>query len=442
MDLCVKGLQVFLDEKALTPKLNFDFLFPHFYVIQGESGLGKSLLLQALCGILPGELMAFGKSSLDASQLVYVFQDPSSALNPQLNMETHIQEMCTIRNVDFSLALDYMHELDLGQDLLPRFSFELSGGQKQRFAVLLALLSDRKWILLDEVNAGLDAHSCQLLVNIMKRESLQNSRGILWVSHSIQFLQQYADYVLELSDNKLYIKDNIDKPKKNLLFESFTGDKLLLGLENIHFSYSSFTIGPFSLNIHEGERILLTGESGSGKSSLAKIICRTLPFQGSWSMPFVQKSESPIIQKIGWINQESYDSFPPHLVLWKALTDAAYFQKKIKRSERFTLAEEACRAYGLDPVILNKKPHECSGGERQRLAIIRTLLCKPSLLICDEITAHLHADSAASIWNIIEAYLKQSNCAVLLISHRPEEISFPLHKHIEMDKGQLHTIYP
>src|SRR5690606_14143904 len=123
-------------------------------------------------------------------------------------------------------------------------------------------------------------------------------------------------------------------------------------------------------------------------------------------MPFVQISESPIIQKIESSHQERYYDFPLSLELLKALIDAGYFKKKIKRSERFTLAEEACRAYGLDPVILNKKPHECSGGERQRLAIIRTLLCRPSLLICDEITAHLHADSAASIWNIIEAYLK------------------------------------
>jgi len=177
-------------------------------------------------------------------------------------------------------------------------------------------------------------------------------------------------------------------------------EEFILDIKNLNFSYKKNNpiYKDFNLLLKKGELITIFGQSGSGKTTLFELIMGTL------------KPESGSIEKenLSLIFQDPYNSFHPTYTIIEQIKDAV--QRDFKDELDSFLIE-----LNLEKNLLNKKPHELSGGQLQRCSILRALLMKPKLLLVDEPTSALDNIIAYDVMKLLIKYL--DSCAILLITH-------------------------
>lgn len=166
------------------------------------------------------------------------------------------------------------------------------------------------------------------------------------------------------------------------------------------------------------------GKSGIGKSTLAKVLCGVLPPDSGtvfWDGAplFDQKmryDRSRGIQ-IQMVYQQPYATLDPRQRIgdgfWELI---AYHHFTPKGTER-RMTEEVLQKVGLQPDILGHLPHQISGGEAQRVAIARSLLFHPRLLILDEATSMLDVSTQANVLGMARRQMEDTGGSILMISH-------------------------
>ncbi|WP_121628271.1 ATP-binding cassette domain-containing protein [Poseidonibacter antarcticus] len=176
--------------------------------------------------------------------------------------------------------------------------------------------------------------------------------------------------------------------------------ELILNIKNLNFSYKENIpiYKDFDLSLYKGELVTIFGKSGSGKTTLFELIMGTLkPKSGS-----IEKKD------LSLIFQDPYNSFHPTYTIIEQINDVV--QRDFKDEVESFLIE-----LNLEKNLLNKKPHELSGGQLQRCSILRALLMKPKLLLVDEPTSALDNIIAYDVMKLLIKYL--DSCAILLITH-------------------------
>ena len=155
----------------------------------------------------------------------------------------------------------------------------------------------------------------------------------------------------------------------------------------------------FSLELKKGELVTIFGKSGTGKTTLFELILGSLkPIKGT-----IKKSN------ISMIFQDPYNSFHPTYTIFEQIKDV--IKKELNKKE----LDELLGKLSLDKKLLEKKPHELSGGQLQRCSILRALLMKPELLLIDEPTSALDNIIAYDVMKLLVELL--DSCAILLITH-------------------------
>ncbi|MBF0198291.1 MAG: ATP-binding cassette domain-containing protein [Planctomycetes bacterium] len=174
-----------------------------------------------------------------------------------------------------------------------------------------------------------------------------------------------------------------------------------------------------NLNLEKGEHMALTGPSGSGKSSLLKVVMGVLPVSSGHveieGQALSSKTVFALRQKIAYIDQSSAmgaESVEDALMLpytFKAMQD-----KEPNREELLHYLD----LLAFDKKILHEKCSVLSGGQQQRLSLIRALLLKRPLILADEVTASLDAENKERVMDLLQ------NCqaSILSISHDKEWI--------------------
>ncbi len=179
-------------------------------------------------------------------------------------------------------------------------------------------------------------------------------------------------------------------------------NETILKIDNLNFGYekNKLIYKDFNLELNKGELISIVGKSGSGKSTLFELICGNLkPLKGSIEA-----------KKISSIYQDPYSSFHPSFSMINQIKDIVKIQKGFNQE-----IKQFCNEISLDYDLLEKKPHELSGGQLQRCSILRALLMKPDLLLVDEPTSALDNIIAVDVMKLLIKYL--SNCGIVLITH-------------------------
>ncbi|MDR2349809.1 MAG: ATP-binding cassette domain-containing protein [Deltaproteobacteria bacterium] len=196
---------------------------------------------------------------------------------------------------------------------------------------------------------------------------------------------------------------------------------MLLKLDNVGFKYK-FTgqcvLNGVSLHLDKGETVAIFGDSGSGKSTIGKIVSGIIPptkgnivFDGQPArMPFKGSAR----RNIQIIFQHPEVSFNPKLTLLESLKEPY-----VILNAGFSLSKLRAylERYGIHPEILKRRPHALSGGELQRLAIARAMIMEPKLVILDEPTAMLDVISQAQIIRLLNDVQKAKGVSYLFISH-------------------------
>lgn len=199
---------------------NIDLIVPLHSVtgLVGESGSGKSTIARLIAGAIRptsgelffyGEKVAYGtkKAKATFSTVRLVFQDPLQSFNPRLTIYQQLMEIAyyggieakTTRCPDLDQAVRCkIHEVGLGDELLPRYPHQVSQGQLQRFSIARALLSNPHILLFDESLASLDITIQVQVLNLLKKLRVEKGLTYLFISHDLRLVKAVCDRVVVL----------------------------------------------------------------------------------------------------------------------------------------------------------------------------------------------------------------------------------------------------
>ncbi|PTL18256.1 peptide ABC transporter ATP-binding protein [Staphylococcus gallinarum] len=184
----------------------------------------------------------------------------------------------------------------------------------------------------------------------------------------------------------------------------------MIECKRVTFNYNKHTVlHDINLTFSSQQKLGIVGESGSGKTTLAHLILGMLkPTAGE-----INKHGLTMLP----IFQNAYDSFNPKRTIQQSMDEAIkyYYQDATKAlTQRL---DELLVLMGLDSNLLKRRPEELSGGQLQRLNMIRSFVLEPDILICDEITANLDVISENKMKDILEHYHQLTRKGLMIISH-------------------------
>lgn len=188
--------------------------------------------------------------------------------------------------------------------------------------------------------------------------------------------------------------------------------------------YSFIAVNDVSFKILKGEIYALAGESGCGKSTIAKSLVKLVkPKSGdiiynNKSILTQNKNEMKIYpQKVQMVFQNPYSSLNPKMKIKDILLEPLDINTPLDKKEKLRKIENIINDVGLQKSCLELYPHEFSGGQRQRIAIARALILEPELLIADEPVSALDASIQAQIINLLKELKQKKDLTILFISH-------------------------
>lgn len=187
-------------------EVNFHIKRGESYGLIGESGCGKSTILNALVGLIPdyrghftfdGQEVLKKKSKTFLRRIQMVFQDPYASLHPRKMVHTVLSESLTIHGMDNhkERVHDVLHSVGLDSSFLYRYPHELSGGQRQRIALARALIIEPEVLLLDEPTSALDVSVQAEILNLLKSLREEKQLTYLMVSHDLPVVAHICERI-------------------------------------------------------------------------------------------------------------------------------------------------------------------------------------------------------------------------------------------------------
>lgn len=176
-----------------------------------------------------------------------------------------------------------------------------------------------------------------------------------------------------------------------------------------------------SLEVRKGETVAVVGESGCGKTTLARCVLGLQPLAGGKIVlegAEIIGTPRDIAERVGMVWQDPYASLDPKWRVSKSMQEPLILAGKRRP------VGEMFQEVGLDPALQDRYPHQLSGGQRQRVAVGRALALNPPLVICDEPTAALDLSIRAQILNLLRDLQLSSGCSFLYISHDLTTVRF------------------
>lgn len=452
------------------------------HAIIGESGSGKSLLLKTIMGLLPADLNSKGDLNVETAEMEFnplncaedkwlsirgkeigmIFQEPLSALNPQMRCGAQLEEAWFIHKQSTKKAskqailkrLSQVGLKDIADRVWSSYPHQLSGGQRQRVMIAMSTLHNPPIILADEPTTALDYFSRKTVLEDLIKLVKELGSTLIWVSHELDVVQDYADTITVLRKGELIdtgsVKQVIDTPHPYVaeLLKALPLPKVGLipdgdphiEIRDIGKVYPNKTraLQGININLSKGQTLGVVGTSGSGKSTLAKIlVALESPSEGKVCIEGVPISKIPPTG-IQMVFQDPFSSLNRRHTAIQAMDEILRVRfPSLNNSEREIKMRRWLEGVDFPSHLWNKRPTEMSGGQRQRLCIAKALCTEPEILILDEAVAALDPIVQQQVLETLERLQHENGLVYLFITHDLQVAKHVSDKWIYLDKGRV-----
>lgn len=445
-----------------------------FVVIVGPSGCGKSTLLRMLKkelsphGITTGTISVNGSHDTPGHKVGFVFQDPENQVvaDEVLNELVFGLENMGIPTNEMRNKVAEMVHFFGAESLLSRKTHELSGGQKQQMNLASVLLMQPDILLLDEPTAQLDPVSSREFLDMLVRLNEEFGMTIILVEHRLEEVFSYADKIILMEEGSLkiegtpqevlkkmwsssrknfvpsipalflrkldesssiplnvkegrqWISKKCVKQVKKVVPHKDIHSNEVLKVNDLFFQFDKtkeWVIKELSFTLRKGELYTLLGGNGSGKSTFLKLLCGILkPQQGKIFLGNKRiKNVLHNSRDIGYLPQNPKLFFIQDTVGQEI--QSTMNQWGIKDNQ---LVESLLERLNISH-LLDSHPHDLSGGELQKAALVCILLRNPSILLLDEPTKGLDPISRVNLVEILQG-LQSKGVSILMSTHDVE----------------------
>ena len=484
--LSVQGLTVSVraggQDHPLVEGLSFDLAPGETLAIAGESGSGKSITSLAVMGLLPppavrataGRVMLQGTDllalperamrSLRGSRVAMIFQEPMTSLNPVMTIGTQLSEALRAhepisRRAARARALEALQKVRISQPekRLDQYPHELSGGMRQRVMIAMALALKPAVLIADEPTTALDVTVQREVLDLLRDLQTETGTAVILITHDMGVVAEMADRVIVMRAGRMveqgpvarifadpqaaYTRDLLAAVPRLGAGAARDGGRIVtlappvarLVDTVVRFDIRGGLLGRpthrvhavegVSLDIRAGETFALVGESGCGKSTIARALVGLVPHEGHVEVAgqalngLTAAGKKALCREVQMVFQDPMAALDPRMRVGELVAEPLLIHGEGDAASRRARAAELFERVGLLPEHLDRYPHEFSGGQRQRICIARALALKPRLIICDESVSALDVSVQARVLDLLGELKREMGVSYLFISH-------------------------
>ena len=427
-------------------------------------------------------------------EISMIFQNPRAALNPIRRIGEQVADVLiehsqATRGNAREKAIGMLKAVKI-RDPEQRYNaypFELSGGMCQRVVIAIALACRPRLLIADEPTTGLDVTTQKAVMDLIVELTREYDMSTILITHDLGLAAAYCDRLVVMEKGRIieangsaelfhgpreaYTRQLLqatphrDSQVRDLLPPAMrasamplpetlrTGEPILkvshlrkqfgkAGGEGGHLA-----VRDLSFEIREGESLGLVGESGCGKSTTSAMIMRLLDCSGGGieflgediaPVPAAKFAAHPLRGKLQMVFQDPTDSLNPRWSAARSIGDPIRrLSPQMSRQECDQRVIELAGLVGLPVHLLDRFPHQLSGGQKARVGIARAIALEPRLLILDEPTAALDVSVQAVVLNLLEDLKHRLGMSYLFISHDLNVVRLLCDRIMVMQNGEV-----
>jgi len=418
--------------------------------------------------------------------IAMIFQEPMTALNPLFTVGDQIAEVLELkmglsRPQATRQAIDLLNDTGIPepQRRVNSFPHQLSGGQRQRAMIAMALACQPRLLLADEPTTALDVSLRGQILDLLDKLQQKNGMAVLMITHDLNLVRRFSERVLVMENGYLVeqgpvaevfarpqhsytqrlvdskpVRDVQERPAEPGAMPILQASRLRVGYPTAlpglrgWFRHGEFlAVRDATFNLAAGQTLGVIGESGSGKTTLALAALGLQPFEGelrvvnqAWGQH--RSTNQALRKQVQVVFQDPFSSLSPRLTVEEIVGEGLLVHAPaLSVQERQRKVVQALEEVGMSqvqfPGLLQRYPHEFSGGQRQRLAIARALIVEPRLIVLDEPTSALDVTIQKQVLQLLQRLQRERGLSYLLITHDVDVIRAMAHEVIVMKDGEI-----